>query len=72
VRLKIHLHRECHSAPHLLDDHRKSSSQEPTNPSNWIHSRPRKEVRGGPTYELDQILGEPSRNGLQGSAGPRA
>jgi hypothetical protein len=71
VRLQGSLYPKQHSAPCLSADHRKASSQEPINPSDQICSRPRREVRGGPTYELGQILGGPARTGLQGSAGPR-
>jgi hypothetical protein len=58
------LYLEWCSAPFLSVDRRKDSLQEPTDPSNWICSRPHREVHGGPTYELGQILSEPARTGL--------
>jgi hypothetical protein len=69
-RLQGSLYLERCNAPFLSVDRRKAILQELTKPSNRICSRPRKEVRKGPTYELGQILGEPTRTRLQGSAGP--
>jgi hypothetical protein len=71
VRLQGSLYPEWRSAPSLSTDRREISSQEPAHPSNRICSRPRREVRGGPTHELGEVLGEPVRTGLQGSARPR-
>jgi hypothetical protein len=68
ARLQGSLYIEWRSAPCLSVDRRQASSQEPTDPSDHICSRPHREVSGGPTYELGQVLGEPARTGLQGSA----
>ena len=55
--------------PCLLVDRRQASSQEPTDPSNGIRSRPRREVRRGTTDELGEVPHELARTRLQGSAG---
>jgi hypothetical protein len=65
------LYLERHSVPSLSTDREEISSQESAHPSNQICSRPREEVRRGPTHELSEVLGEPVRNGQQGSARPR-
>jgi hypothetical protein len=46
--------------PFMSADRRKASSQEPTDPSNWIRSRPHREVRGGTTDELGEVPHEPN------------
>jgi hypothetical protein len=61
MRLQGSFYPEWRSAPHLSIDHRKVSSQEPTHPSHWFCSRPRREVRRGPTNELGEVPGEPIR-----------
>jgi hypothetical protein len=71
VRLQGSLYPEWRSAPFLSVDRRQASSQEPTDPSNWIRSRPRREVRGGTTNELGEVPHEPTRTRLQGSARSR-
>jgi hypothetical protein len=68
VRLQGSLYLERHSVPSLSIDHRKVSLQELTHPSDWFCSRPRREVRRGPTNELGEVPGEPVGTGLQGSA----
>jgi hypothetical protein len=52
--------------PCLLVDRRQASSQEPTDPSNGIRSRPRREVCGGTTDELGEVPHELARTRLQG------
>jgi hypothetical protein len=71
TRLQGSLYPEWCSAPILSTNHREISSQELAHPSNRICSRPHKEVRGGPTHELGEVIGELVRTGLQGSARPR-
>jgi hypothetical protein len=71
VRLQGILYPKQCIVPFLSVDRKQASLQELTNPSDRICSRPHREVCGGPTYELGQILGEPARTGLQESAGPR-
>jgi hypothetical protein len=71
VRIQGSLYPEWHSVPSLSTDRREISSQELAHPSNRICSRPRREVRGGPTHELGEVLGELVRTGLQGSERPR-
>jgi hypothetical protein len=71
VRLQGSLYPEWCNALSLSTDRREISSQESTHPSNRICSRPRREVRGGPTHELGEVLGELVIIGLQGSTRPR-
>jgi hypothetical protein len=56
MRLQGSLYPERRSAPSLSTDRREISLQEPAHPSNQICSRPRREVRGGPTHELGKYL----------------
>jgi hypothetical protein len=71
ARLQGSLYPEWCSAPRLSTDRREISSQKLAHPSNWIFSRPRREVRRGPTHELGEVLGEIVRTGLQRSTRPR-
>jgi hypothetical protein len=71
VRLQGSVYPEWRNAPFLPADRRQASLQEPTNPSNWICSRPRREVHEGTIDELGEVLGERARTRLQGSARPR-
>jgi hypothetical protein len=71
VRLQGSLYPEWCSVLSLSIDHRKVSSQEPTHPSDWICSRPRRKVRGGPTNELGEVPRKLVGTRLQGRAIPR-
>jgi hypothetical protein len=59
MRIQGSLYSEWCSAPHLSDDCKEVSMQEPTHPSDWFCSRSHREVRGGPTNELGKVPGEP-------------
>jgi hypothetical protein len=71
VRLQGSLYPERRSVPCLSADRRQDSLQEPTDSSNLIRSRPRKEVREGATHELGEVPCKPTGTRLQGSARPR-
>jgi hypothetical protein len=59
VRLQGSLYLERCSVPSLSIDRRKVSVKEPTHPSDWICSRPRRKVHGGPTNELGEVPRKP-------------
>jgi hypothetical protein len=59
------------TVPHLSIDCREVSTKEPTHPSHWFCSRPRREVRRRPTNELGEVPGEPVGTRLQRSTRSR-
>jgi hypothetical protein len=64
MRLQGILYPEWRNVPSLSIDRREVSSQEATHPSDWICSRPCKEVHGGNTNELGEVPCKIARIGL--------
>jgi hypothetical protein len=55
VRLQGSLHPGWHSAPSLSTYSWQARQKEPSHTGHWIHSRPRREVRGGNANELGEL-----------------
>jgi hypothetical protein len=64
MRLQGSFYLEQCCVPCLSVDHKKVSPQEPTHPSDWLCSRPRRKVCGGPTNELGEVPCEQYGTGL--------